>query len=234
MLYAIIATDVANSLETRQAARPAHLERLQKLQAEGRVVLAGPHPAVDSNDPGAAGFSGSLMVVEFDSWPLHKPGPRQTRSLRPASMPASWSSHSSKSCRKSPGAMSLRGSLRSVAHYSRLPADNLSNLDWNSGVAMRKGPLCLLLVTLAIGAPAHGEESTEGNHSTPLSLSAGGQIAELQQRLKDSERQREELSKQLQSAGNERESALLARLRQENQRLKLQLKEAQASPCRAC
>ncbi|NUT84362.1 MULTISPECIES: YciI family protein [Pseudomonas] len=67
MLYAIIATDVANSLETRQAARPAHLERLQKLQAEGRVVLAGPHPAVDSNDPGAAGFSGSLMVVEFDS-----------------------------------------------------------------------------------------------------------------------------------------------------------------------
>ncbi|WP_339475364.1 MULTISPECIES: YciI family protein [unclassified Pseudomonas] len=67
MLYAIIATDVANSLEKRQAARPAHLERLQKLQDEGRVVLAGPHPAVDSNDPGAAGFSGSLMVVEFDS-----------------------------------------------------------------------------------------------------------------------------------------------------------------------
>ncbi len=67
MLYAIIATDVANSLEKRQAARPAHLERLQKLQNEGRVVLAGPHPAVDSNDPGAAGFSGSLMVVEFDS-----------------------------------------------------------------------------------------------------------------------------------------------------------------------
>jgi len=95
---------------------------------------------------------------------------------------------------------------------------------------MRKGPLCLLLVTLAIGAPAHGEESTEGGHSTPLSLSAGGQIAELQQRLKDSERQREELSKQLQSADSERESALLARLRQENQRLKLQLKEALASP----
>ncbi|WP_210640257.1 MULTISPECIES: translation initiation factor 2 [unclassified Pseudomonas] len=95
---------------------------------------------------------------------------------------------------------------------------------------MRKGPLCLLWVTLAIGAPAHGEESTEGSHSTPLSLSAGSQIAELQQRLKDSERQREELSKQLQSADSERESALLARLRQENQRLKLQLKEAQANP----
>lgn len=95
---------------------------------------------------------------------------------------------------------------------------------------MRKGPLCLLLVSLAIGAPAHGEESTEGSHSAPLSLSAGSQIAELQQRLKDSERQREELSKQLQNADSERESALLGRLRQENQRLKLQLKEAQANP----
>ncbi|WLH13972.1 YciI family protein [Pseudomonas hefeiensis] len=67
MLYAIIATDVANSLEKRLAARPEHLARLQQLKAEGRVVLAGPHPAVDSNDPGAAGFSGSLIVAEFDS-----------------------------------------------------------------------------------------------------------------------------------------------------------------------
>jgi chromosome segregation ATPase len=77
-------------------------------------------------------------------------------------------------------------------------------------------------------APAHGEESAEGGSSTPLSLSAGSQINELQQRLKESERQREELSKQLQNADGERESAQLARLRQENQRLKLQLKEAQA------
>ncbi|CDF92945.1 MULTISPECIES: YciI family protein [unclassified Pseudomonas] len=67
MLYAIIATDVANSLEKRLAARPEHLARLQQLKAEGRIVLAGPHPAVDSNDPGAAGFSGSLIVAEFDS-----------------------------------------------------------------------------------------------------------------------------------------------------------------------
>lgn len=67
MLYAIIATDVADSLEKRLAVRPAHLERLQKLKAEGRIVLAGPHPAVDSNDPGAAGFTGSLIVAEFDS-----------------------------------------------------------------------------------------------------------------------------------------------------------------------
>jgi len=67
MLYAIIATDVADSLEKRLAARPEHLARLQQLKAEGRVVLAGPHPAVDSNDPGAAGFTGSLIVAEFPS-----------------------------------------------------------------------------------------------------------------------------------------------------------------------
>jgi len=67
MLYAIIASDVENSLENRLAARPAHIERLQQLKAEGRVVLAGPHPAIDSNDPGVAGFSGSLIVAEFDS-----------------------------------------------------------------------------------------------------------------------------------------------------------------------
>jgi len=67
MLYAIIARDVENSLEKRLATRPAHLERLQQLQAAGRIVLAGPHPAIDSNDPGAAGFTGSLVVAEFDS-----------------------------------------------------------------------------------------------------------------------------------------------------------------------
>ena len=67
MLYAIIATDVANSLEKRLSARPAHVERLKTLQAEGRMVLAGPHPAIDSNDPGDAGFTGSLIVAEFAS-----------------------------------------------------------------------------------------------------------------------------------------------------------------------
>ena len=65
MLYAILSLDVDNSLPLRQQARPAHLERLQQLQAEGRLVLAGPHPAIDSDDPGAAGFSGSLVVAEF-------------------------------------------------------------------------------------------------------------------------------------------------------------------------
>ncbi|MGK9067426.1 YciI family protein [Stutzerimonas chloritidismutans] len=67
MLYAIIATDVANSLQDRLAARPAHLARLEQLLEEGRLVLAGPHPAVDSNDPGTAGFTGSLVVAEFES-----------------------------------------------------------------------------------------------------------------------------------------------------------------------
>jgi uncharacterized protein YciI len=67
MLYAIMGTDVANSLEKRLGARPAHLERLNAMKAEGRIVLAGPMPAVDSNDPGTAGFTGSLIVAEFDS-----------------------------------------------------------------------------------------------------------------------------------------------------------------------
>jgi len=65
MLYAIIAEDVANSLEKRLAARPAHLERLNALLDQGRLILAGPHPAIDTEDPGEAGFSGSLIVAEF-------------------------------------------------------------------------------------------------------------------------------------------------------------------------
>ncbi|MDX1335233.1 MAG: YciI family protein [Gammaproteobacteria bacterium] len=67
MLYAIISQDVDNSLEKRLAARPAHLERLNQLKNEGRLVLAGPHPAIDSEDPGPAGFTGSLVVAEFES-----------------------------------------------------------------------------------------------------------------------------------------------------------------------
>jgi len=67
MLYAIIAQDVDDSLQNRLAARPAHLERLNALLDEGRLVLAGPHPAIDTEDPGEAGFSGSLIVAEFNS-----------------------------------------------------------------------------------------------------------------------------------------------------------------------
>ncbi len=67
MLYAIIGQDVPDSLAKRMAARPAHLARLQALQDEGRLVLAGPFPAVDAIDPGAAGFTGSLIVAEFAS-----------------------------------------------------------------------------------------------------------------------------------------------------------------------
>jgi uncharacterized protein YciI len=65
MLYAIIAEDTPNSLSKRLLARPAHLARLQQLQAEGRLVLAGPHPAIDAENPGDEGFSGSLIVAEF-------------------------------------------------------------------------------------------------------------------------------------------------------------------------
>ena len=67
MLYAIIAQDVENSLQERLATRPKHLERLTALQDQGRLIIAGPHPAVDSEDPGEAGFSGSLVVAEFES-----------------------------------------------------------------------------------------------------------------------------------------------------------------------
>ncbi|MBY5993832.1 YciI family protein [Ferrimonas balearica] len=67
MWYMICSTDVENSLEKRLAARPAHLARLQQLQDEGRLFTAGPLPAIDSEDPGAAGFTGSLVVAQFDS-----------------------------------------------------------------------------------------------------------------------------------------------------------------------
>ncbi|SDU84739.1 translation initiation factor 2 [Pseudomonas mucidolens] len=93
---------------------------------------------------------------------------------------------------------------------------------------MRLSQLCLLAV-LTIGATAHAEELSSTGSSTPLSLSAGTQITELQQRLKESERLRAELSKQLQSADATRESTQVSRLRQENQRLALQLKQTQNS-----
>ena len=67
MLYAIISEDISASLEKRMSVRPAHLQRLQNLQNEGRLVIAGPHPAIDTNTPGDAGFTGSLVVAEFTS-----------------------------------------------------------------------------------------------------------------------------------------------------------------------
>ena len=67
MLYVIYAEDNVDSLEKRLAVRPAHLARLQLLRDEGRLIIAGPMPAVDSNDPGAAGFSGSTVIAEFSS-----------------------------------------------------------------------------------------------------------------------------------------------------------------------
>ena len=67
MWYAIISQDVENSLEKRLSVRPAHLERLNILKDEGRLLIAGTHPAIDSEDPGTEGFTGSLVVAEFDS-----------------------------------------------------------------------------------------------------------------------------------------------------------------------
>lgn len=67
MYYAILSEDIANSQPLRAKARSAHLKRLEQLKAEGRLLLAGPHPAIDSEEPGSAGFSGSLVIAEFAS-----------------------------------------------------------------------------------------------------------------------------------------------------------------------
>ena len=69
MLYAIISQDIENSLSKRMGARPDHVARLNELKDEGRLILAGPHPAIDVSEPGDAGFSGSLVVAEFDDLP---------------------------------------------------------------------------------------------------------------------------------------------------------------------
>ncbi len=67
MYYAIISQDIENSLPLRKKARPDHLARLEELKAQGRLLVAGPHPAVDSEDPGENGFTGSLVIAEFES-----------------------------------------------------------------------------------------------------------------------------------------------------------------------
>jgi uncharacterized protein YciI len=67
VFYAIISEDIENSLEKRLAARPDHIARLKELNEQGRLLIAGPHPAIDSEDPGSAGFTGSLVVAEFPS-----------------------------------------------------------------------------------------------------------------------------------------------------------------------
>ncbi|MFT6825338.1 MAG: hypothetical protein ACJA1Q_003154, partial [Pseudohongiellaceae bacterium] len=67
MHYAIMSEDVVDSLEKRKTVRPAHLDRLNNLAAQDRLLIAGPHPAIDSPEPGEAGFSGSLVIAEFDS-----------------------------------------------------------------------------------------------------------------------------------------------------------------------
>jgi len=67
MYYAIISENISNSLEKRMSVRPAHVERLKLLAEQGRLLIAGPHPAIDCEDPGEAGFTGSLVVADFDS-----------------------------------------------------------------------------------------------------------------------------------------------------------------------
>ena len=95
---------------------------------------------------------------------------------------------------------------------------------------MRQGLLCLLLIMFSVGTLAQAEDAPANDNSVPLSLSAGTQITDLQQRLKESERLRSELSQALKSVDASRESKQLSQLRQENQTLKQQLSQAQANP----
>ncbi|MEZ0123653.1 MAG: YciI family protein [Candidatus Reddybacter sp.] len=67
MWYSLVCTDISNSLALRKATRPAHLQRLEALRDAGRLLVAGPNPSIDSEDPGEAGFSGSIIIAEFDS-----------------------------------------------------------------------------------------------------------------------------------------------------------------------
>lgn len=93
MLYSIVAIDKPDSLEARLAVRSEHLARLQDLLAQGRLIIAGPNPAIDSDDPGEAGFSGSIIIAEFDSlqaaqdWadedPYIKSGAYQSATVKP-------------------------------------------------------------------------------------------------------------------------------------------------------
>lgn len=72
MLYLIYAEDIDNSLELRKQARPDHVERLKELKNQGRLIIAGPNPAIDANDPGEAGYTGSMIVAEFESLDVAK------------------------------------------------------------------------------------------------------------------------------------------------------------------
>ena len=67
MLYSIVGIDVENSLQARLAVRPKHVERLKALVSQGKLIVAGPNPAIDSSDPGDAGFTGSIIIAEFNS-----------------------------------------------------------------------------------------------------------------------------------------------------------------------
>lgn len=97
MLFSIVGIDHPGSLDGRKAARPAHLARLEALKNEGRLVLAGPNPAIESDDPGEAGFTGSIVIAEFDSladaqrWLIRTP--TSTRAFMPT-----WWSNPTKRC----------------------------------------------------------------------------------------------------------------------------------------
>ena len=91
MLYSIVGIDVENSLQARLAARPEHVERLKALVSQGRLIVAGPNPAIDSGDPGDAGFTGSIIIAEFDCYKMRRTGLMRTLIFLPEFMTRSRS-----------------------------------------------------------------------------------------------------------------------------------------------
>ena len=236
MLYAIIARDIPASQERRLASRPAHLARLEQLKEEGRLVLAGPHPAIDSNDPGAAGFTGSLIVAEFDS-PAAQNWAEADPTGPPGCMPRWWSSRSRKSCPEAVAGHRAGGpSVFPANVFAPDAAFRCPPQRNQAGPALspsRKGEPEDSAIRRFIGTRSHdasihcplpaaepepGSFLAQAEEPAPAPIPAAQPsiaqaTAELERRLVETERQRDEL---------------VSRMRQENRQLREQLQAAQA------
>lgn len=237
MLYAIIARDIPASQERRLASRPAHLARLEQLKEEGRLVLAGPHPAIDSNDPGAAGFTGSLIVAEFDSLAAAQSWAEADPYRAAGCTPRWWSSRSRKSCpeavagyrrparspsrqtfsHRTPLSGARRSATRPARRFRQAGRANRKTVQSVAssvqGVMMRPSTAHCLLLSLSLGASLAQAEEPAPAPIPAAQPSIAQATAELERRLVETERQRDEL---------------VSRMRQENRQLREQLQAAQA------
>lgn len=194
MLYAIIARDIPASQERRLASRPAHLARLEQLKEEGRLVLAGPHPAIDSNDPGAAGFTGSLIVAEFDSLAAAQSWAEADPYRPPGCTPRWWSSRSRKSCpeavagyrrparspsrqtfsHRTPLSGARRSATRPARRFRQAGRANRKTVQSVAssvqGVMMRPSTAHCLLLSLSLGASLAQAEEPRQHRFQPRSL----------------------------------------------------------------